>query len=90
MICLEEQLYRPQHYPLPKVKMFAMTKLNAFADDNLNVAKMMNSVFDRVENIVGNGANAGYHIVFNSLLKDCFLDLTKVKAFADDKMLLKY
>ena len=30
-----------------------MTKLKAFADDKFSVAKMMISVFDRVENIVG-------------------------------------
>ena len=29
-----------------------MTKLKAFADDRINVAKMMISVFDRVENIM--------------------------------------
>ena len=28
----------------------------------------MISVFDRVENIVGNGENAGYHNVFKKLL----------------------
>ena len=44
------------------------TKFKAFADNKLNVAKMMISLFDRVENIVGKGENAGYHIVFQSLL----------------------
>ena len=37
-----------------------MTKFKAFADDNLNVAKMTISVFDRVENTLGKGENAGY------------------------------
>ena len=37
-----------------------MTELKAFADDTINVAKMMIPVFDRVENIVGKGKNAGY------------------------------
>ena len=32
-----------------------MFKFKAFADDNLNVAQMMNTVFDRVENIVAKG-----------------------------------
>ena len=37
-----------------------MTKLKAFADDNLDIAKMTISRFDRVENTVGIGDNAGY------------------------------
>ena len=37
-----------------------MTKLKAFADDNLNIAKMTISLFDWVENTVGKGENAGY------------------------------
>ena len=41
-------------------KFLDVTKLKAFADDRVNVAEMMISVFDRVENIVGKGENAGY------------------------------
>ena len=37
-----------------------MTKLKAFADEKLNVAKMKISLYDRVENTVGKGENAGY------------------------------
>ena len=37
-----------------------MTKLKAFADDELSVARMMNSLIDREENTVGKGENAGY------------------------------
>ena len=37
-----------------------LNKFKAFADDKLNVAKIMISVFDRVENTVGKGENAGY------------------------------
>ena len=37
-----------------------MTKLKAFPDDKLNIVKMMISRFDRVENTVGKGENAGY------------------------------
>ena len=51
------------------------TKFKAFADDNLNVAKMAKFVFDRVENIAGKGENAAYqhflsfsHNVFKWLL----------------------
>ena len=36
-----------------------MTKLKAFADDKINVAQMLISIFDRIENIVGKGENAG-------------------------------
>ena len=43
---------------LPNDKFLAWSKLKAFADDKFLVAKMIISVFDRVENIVGK--NAGY------------------------------
>ena len=46
--------------PLPNYKLFDVNKLKAFADDKTNVAQMMISVFDRVENLVGKGVNAGY------------------------------
>ena len=41
--------------PLPNDKSLDQTKLKAFADDKLNVTKIIISVFDRVENIVGKG-----------------------------------
>ena len=41
--------------PLPDDKILNQTKLKALADDKLNVTKMIISVFDRVENIVGKG-----------------------------------
>ena len=37
-----------------------MTKLKAFADDKLNVAKMTIFLYDRVENMVEKGGNAYY------------------------------
>ena len=37
-----------------------MINLKAFADDKFSIAKMKISFFDRVENIVGKGENAGY------------------------------
>ena len=37
-----------------------MTKLKGFADDKLNIARMMLSLLDRVENTVGQEENAGY------------------------------
>ena len=45
-------------------KILDWSKLKAFADDKLKVAKIMTSVLDSVENIVGNGENAGYHSFF--------------------------
>ena len=39
--------------PSPHDKMLDQTKLKAFADDKLNVTKVIISFFDRVENIVG-------------------------------------
>ena len=42
----------------------AVTKLKAFADDKFNIGKMKISLFDRVENIVGKGENAGYQHFF--------------------------
>ena len=45
--------------PLSNDKFLDLTKLKAFADDKLNVAKMTTFLFDRAENIVGKGENAG-------------------------------
>ena len=52
---------------LPNNKNFDMTKLKAFADDKLNVAKMMISLLNRKENNVGKGENAGHqqHFLFS-------------------------
>ena len=41
--------------PFPHDKISDQTKLTAFADNKLNVTKMIISVFVRVENIVGKG-----------------------------------
>jgi hypothetical protein len=43
---------------LPNDKILGLTKLKAFADDKFNVAKMMISLFDRVENLVEKAVNA--------------------------------
>ena len=45
--------------PLQNDKILDWSKLKAFADDKINVAEMMISVSDSVENIVGKGENAG-------------------------------
>ena len=47
-----------------------MTKLKAFADGKLNVAKITISVLDREENILGKGENAGYQYFL--LFPQCF------------------
>ena len=55
--CLEGAIM-PHHQvfnSFPHDKILDQTKLKAFADDKLNVTKMIISVFDRVENIVGKG-----------------------------------
>ena len=67
--------------PLPNNKMLDTTKLKTFADENLNVAKMPISLFDREENTVEKGENAG-----NPLPNDKSLDKTKLKAFADETL----
>ena len=41
-------------------KIWDVTKLKPFADDILNVARMMISLLDRVENTVEKGENAGF------------------------------
>ena len=45
--------------PLPNGKLLDVTKLKAFTDDKLKVAKKMISRFDKVKNTEGKGENAG-------------------------------
>ena len=45
---------------LPNNKILGWSKLKAFADDKLKVAKIMIFVFDSVENIVGNEEKASF------------------------------
>ena len=47
--------YDTSFNPFPHDKILDQTKLKAFADEKLNVTKMIISVFDRVEKIVGKG-----------------------------------
>ena len=56
---------------LPNEKILHRSKLKAFADDNIKLAKMMISPFDRVENIVEKGENVGYQHFL--LFPQCFL-----------------
>ena len=55
--------------PLPNGKILDWSKFKAFEDDKINVAEMMISVSDWVENIVGKGEIFCFsHNVFKSLL----------------------
>ena len=58
--------------PFQHNKILDQTKLKAFADDKLNVTKMIIPVFDRVENIVGKGEIAHYEQFFLFLRIQCF------------------
>ena len=55
---------------LPNGKILNVTKLKAFADNKLNIAKMKIFLFDRVENAVAKGENAGYQHFL--LFPQCF------------------
>ena len=46
--------------PLPNDKILDLFKLKAFAEDKMNVAKLMIHGLDRAENIVGKEENPGY------------------------------
>ena len=52
---LEKTHHLNQLIHFPHEKILDQTKMKAFADDKLNVTKMIISVFDRVENIVAKG-----------------------------------
>ena len=41
-------------------KTYQQSTLKAFIEDKLNIAKMIISFFERVENTAGKGENAGY------------------------------
>ena len=55
---------------LPNNKNNNWSKLKAFADDKINVAEMMVSLSDKIENIVGKGESAGYQHFL--LFPQCF------------------
>ena len=56
--------------PLPNDKISAWSKLKAFADEKLDVVKMMISLLDSVENTLGKRENAGYQHFL--LFPQCF------------------
>ena len=51
--------YHTKFNPFLNNRILDMTKLKAFADDKMNVAKIMIYLFNWVENTVGKGENAG-------------------------------
>ena len=58
---------------LPNDKILALSKLKAFADDKLDVSKMMISLLHTMENTVRKGENAGFkHFL---LFTQCFISL---------------
>ena len=59
---------------LPNDKILSLSSLKTFADDKFNVAQMMISLFDSLENIVGKGENAGYQHFL--LFPQCFQKLS--------------
>ena len=62
--------------PLPNNKILEVTKLKAFADEKLNFAKMMIALFDKIENTMRKGENAGdQHFL---LFPRCFSQLSSL------------
>ena len=61
---------KSRHNSFSNIKKLDLTKLNAFADNKKNRDKIMISVHDRVENVVGKGENAGYQHFL--LFSQCF------------------
>ena len=44
---------------LPNDEILALSKLKVFADNNLHRVQLMEFLFNRIENIMGKGENAG-------------------------------
>ena len=60
--------------PFPNDKLLDSTKLKAFLDDNSTLPEKIISVYDRIENIVEKGENAGYQHFL--LFPQCFQKAT--------------
>ena len=60
---------------LPNDKSLNLSKLKAYADEKLNILQMIEFVFDRIENIVGKGENAGdqHFLLFLQCFRKAFL-----------------
>ena len=61
------------------VEIINLTKFKEFSDDKLNVTNMMIFIFDRVENSVGKGENAGYQNFL--LFLQCFQRASSSRSF---------
>ena len=61
---------------LPNNKIWTLTKLKEFADEKFIVAKMLIFLFDRVENIEGEGENGGYQ--HSLLFPQCFHTVSSI------------
>ena len=59
---------------LPNENILTLSTLKAITEDKFSVAKMMVSVLDGIENIVGKGENAGYQHFL--LFPQCFQKLS--------------
>ena len=70
--------------PFPQEKNLDQTKFKAFADNKLNVTKIIISVFDRVENIVGQG-EVNKELTLYQTKK--FYPCPKLNAFAKDSFI---
>ena len=68
-------------YPFPHDKILDQTKLKKFADDKLNVTKMIISVFGSVENVVGkkekNACTSNFSFSPQCFLNASFPDASK-------------
>ena len=58
-------------------KILDWSKFKAFADDKIHVAEIMIYLFDREENIMGKGENAGYQhfLLFPQCFQKAFLNV---------------
>ena len=65
---------------LPNNEILESIKLKAFAGNKINMAKMMISVFDKIENIVGKGKNAVYQhfLLFPQCFQMCSSSVIKM------------
>ena len=65
--------------PLPNNKILDFAKFKVLADDKLNIVKMMISLYNRVENTVGKGENAGnqHFLLFPVFSKAFFFRVIK-------------
>ena len=65
-------------YSLPNDEILDLSKLKAFADDDLNVYQKLKFALGRVENIVGKGENAVYQHFL--LFPQCFQKASSLRS----------